>query len=124
MILSIFLAGMALAMAQSWEAPEEARAVPNPLEPSPAVVAEGEALFQKQCTMCHGDGLKGDGSAVQVFGVQPPDLSTVEARERLTDGEIFYKITVGKNPMPSMKSRLSEEERWKVVVFVRSLQAK
>jgi mono/diheme cytochrome c family protein len=74
--------------------------------------------------MCHGKELKGDGPAISMFQVKPPNLSTSEARARLTDGEIFYKVTVGKSPMPAMGSRLSEEERWKLVLYVRSLQAK
>ena len=73
--------------------------------------------------MCHGKSFEGDGPAVAMFQKKPPDLSSQEARERLTDGEIFYKITVGKSPMPSMESKLSEDERWKVVHYVRSLQS-
>jgi len=117
------LAVFFLGMGQSWDVPEEAKARSNPVASSPEVIAEGKALFKKQCLMCHGAALKGDGPGAAMFRVQPPDLSTREARERLTDGEIFYKITEGKKPMPSMKSRLTEEERWKLIHYVRSLQA-
>ena len=40
----------------------------------------------------------------------------------MTDGEIFYKITVGKRPMRGMERKLSEDQRWSLVIFVRSLQ--
>lgn len=117
------LISASLNAAQGWEVPEEERTKNNPVEASPAVLEEGSALYKKQCLMCHGEALKGDGPAVEMFQAKPPDLSTSEARSRLTDGEIFYKMTVGKNPMPSMKSRLSAQERWKVVHFLRSLQS-
>ena len=121
---ALFLgAAFVFAPAQTWDVPEEERAVKNPLEVSPDVLAAGEASYKKQCVLCHGDSFKGDGSAVAMFPKKPPDLSTREARQRLTDGEIFYKITVGKTPMPAMETKLSEEERWQVVHFVRSLQA-
>ena len=122
-VLTSALLGAALSVAQSWEIPEEERAVGNPVEASETVLEEGRAHYEKQCLMCHGESFKGDGPAVAMFQRKPPDLSTHEARERLTDGEIFYKISVGKNPMPAMKSKLTEDERWKVVHYVRSLQA-
>jgi mono/diheme cytochrome c family protein len=117
------LLSSALSLAQAWEVPEKERAAVNPLEVSPEVLAAGEASYKKQCVLCHGESFRGDGSAAAMFQKKPPDLSTQEARERLTDGEIFYKITVGKKPMPSMKTKLSEEERWQIVHYVRSLQA-
>ena len=73
--------------------------------------------------MCHGEQLRGDGPAAAMFQKAPPDLSTAEARERMTDGEIFFKITVGKRPMPAMEAKLSEVKRWEVVHYVRTLQA-
>jgi mono/diheme cytochrome c family protein len=39
----------------------------------------------------------------------------------VTDGEIFYQISQGRKPMPAFKKRLSEEERWQLVLYVRSL---
>jgi mono/diheme cytochrome c family protein len=38
----------------------------------------------------------------------------------LTDGEIYYQITEGRKPMPSFKKRLTEEQRWQLVLLVRS----
>ena len=117
-------ATVAPAPPQEWVVPEEERAKENPIDASAEAIAEGEGHYKKQCLMCHGESLKGDGPAVAMFQAKPPDLSTKEARERLTDGEIFFKITEGRNPMPSMRTRLSEEERWKLIHFVRTLQAK
>ncbi|MFQ5791921.1 MAG: c-type cytochrome [Acidobacteriota bacterium] len=129
--LTILLLGFAaLAVPQDsshpsgWDVPEEARAVENPVPLSPEVLEAGATLYEKNCVMCHGESAKGDGPATQFVKPAPPDISTAEARARMTDGEIFYKITVGKKPMPAMNKKLTEEERWKVIHYLRSLQAK
>ena len=107
---------------EPWEVSEEARAVENPVAASDDVVEEGGALFEKNCVMCHGETGKGDGPMTARIPA-PPDLTVAETQERMTDGEIFYKITVGKPPMRGMEDRLSEDERWMLVHFIRSLQA-
>ena len=37
-----------------------------------------------------------------------------------TDGELFYQISEGRKPMPAFKKRLTEEQRWQLVLLVRS----
>jgi hypothetical protein len=37
-----------------------------------------------------------------------------------TDGELFYKISEGKKPMPVFKSKLTEDQRWGLVLLIRS----
>jgi mono/diheme cytochrome c family protein len=122
-IVFLLLAGATLALTQGWEVPDPERTKKNPVEATPKAVEKGRALFEKQCVMCHGKDMKAQCPAAAMFQVQPPDLSTSEARARLTDGEVFFKITVGKNPMPAKKSKLSEEERWKGVLYLRNLRA-
>jgi mono/diheme cytochrome c family protein len=38
-----------------------------------------------------------------------------------TDGAIFWKLTEGKSPMPSWGESYSEEQRWQVINYVRTL---
>ena len=92
--------------------------------PTADVLAEGLRLYEKNCLTCHGAKGKGDGPAVPFIEPSPMDISTPEAQSRMTDGEIFWKITEGRNPMPSFKKKLSENERWKLVHYVRSLKAR
>jgi len=40
----------------------------------------------------------------------------------MPDGEIFNTITNGKNTMMSYADKLSPEDRWAVVTYVRALQ--
>jgi mono/diheme cytochrome c family protein len=128
--LSILMsAGLVVATEQvedvesKWVAPEAARAAVNPISPTPDVIAEGQRLYERNCLTCHGAKGKGDGPATPFIETSPTDLSRPAAQSRMTDGEIFWKVTEGRNPMPSFKKKLSEEERWKLVYYVRSLRA-
>jgi mono/diheme cytochrome c family protein len=44
--------------------------------------------------------------------------------EEMTDGEIFWKIGEGRRPMPSFKKRLTDDQRWQLVNYVRSFAPK
>jgi mono/diheme cytochrome c family protein len=105
-----------------WEVPEEAKAVGNPVEGTPEAVAAGAGLYKKHCLMCHGETGKGDGPATKFMKPAPPDMTTPGTKGRMTDGEIFYKVSTGKRPMPPMNRKLSETERWQVVHYLRTLQ--
>lgn len=105
-----------------WVVPDEARAVENPVALTDEALAAGEQAYSARCASCHGDTGKGDGKATRFIKPAPADISTVEARDRMTDGEIFFKITEGKKPMPGMARTLSDEERWQVVHYLRTLQ--
>ena len=114
----------AVVVQDGWDVPEEAKAVENPVPADDKIIAEGETLYQRNCRMCHGEAGKGDGPATARIKPAPPDITTAEAQDRMTDGELFYKITVGKRPMREFESKLSEEERWNVVHFLRTLRAR
>lgn len=106
-----------------WDVPEDEKTVENPLPADDDVIADGATLYQRNCRMCHGETGKGDGPATARIKPSPPDITTSEAQDRMTDGEMFYKISVGKRPMREFESKLSEDERWKVVHFLRTLRA-
>ena len=108
--------------------PEEAKKLTNPLPRTIEIVEKGSSLYSTNCAMCHGAAGQGDG-AVADFLVKwkygsPPDL-TQDATQNRTDGDIFRIITFtllpGRSPMPEFGKLLSEEERWTLVHFVRSL---
>ena len=106
-----------------WDVPEDAKAVESPFAADDEVITEGATLYQRNCRMCHGESGKGDGPATARIKPAPPDITTAEAQDRMSDGEMFYKITVGKRPMRECESKLSEDERWNVVHFLRTLRA-
>lgn len=86
-------------------------------------VSRGRTLFSKHCAECHGAMGRGDGKAGRDLDPTPSDLTADEVCQK-TDGELFKKITRGRRPMPSYRRLLSEEDRWHVVNYVRSLENK
>jgi mono/diheme cytochrome c family protein len=129
--------GTAAALAQSldeWVVPAAARGIVNALSPgNPEHVRRGRSLFVKHCVTCHGEQGRGDGPSARLHarrsGYAPRDLSRPEVQAGLTDGEMFWKIGAGWRPggrivMPGVGSELSEEDRWRLVVYVRSLEDK
>ena len=103
------------------EGPSEIKALSNPVPAAPDSLREGEAFYRINCLMCHGEQGRGDGPVGEVFAPRPADLSSPDV-QRYTDGELFWKITTGVTTMPPFKSRLSPEERWHVVNFLRTLR--
>ena len=126
-VLPLLLALGGGAWALQWTAPDGERSRTNPVPDSPAARQKGRALYQKHCASCHGDKGKGDGPAAAFNPGQPPDLTDAELQGLITDGEMLWKITVGRKDgvevlMPAMTDKVPvEEDRWKLVLFVRSL---
>jgi len=106
-----------------WIVPEEAKRVVNPLKPSQADLPAARARYLDKCAECHGDTGKGDGSQAKLYDPKPSDLTDAAHMNSISDGEIFYKLSEGHRPMPGFKKRFTEEQRWQMVLFLRSLAA-
>ncbi|MBI3077185.1 MAG: c-type cytochrome, partial [Deltaproteobacteria bacterium] len=90
-------------------------------------VANGKALYEKKCAVCHGAQGRGDGPAEFVLFPKPRDLTKGTFKIRSTptiptDQDLFRTISQGM-PGTSMPSwaPLTEQERWDLVAFVKSL---
>ncbi len=112
--------GFAAFQKPSWDAPPDIKEKKNPVASSEAVLKEAKAIYVDKCANCHGDAGKGDGPDAMMYDPGPADLTNVKYKSKLTDGELYYKITVGKKPMPSFAKRLTEEQRWGLVILLRS----
>jgi mono/diheme cytochrome c family protein len=84
-------------------------------------IKEGKRLFEIMCMHCHGKTGQGDGGVVEVGGYNPPSPYSGAYKERSLGG-IFHVITYGKGAMGSHASQLNKIERWKVAMYVRTLQ--
>jgi mono/diheme cytochrome c family protein len=120
-ILLIFLSiGLAALHKTPWKVPLEDKLRKNPLDPSPANLNAAKPVYNEYCANCHGDSGKGDGSDAMMYDPSPSDLTDSKHMNTLTDGEIFYQITQGRKPMPSFRKKLTEDQRWQLVILVRS----
>ena len=98
------------------EAERAGRELHNPYRPTETTLAEGRALFETYCSVCHGQQGKGDGP---ISSKIPPPPSYVSDRlMQFRPGHVFHVITLGTNKMPSYTAQLSPDERWKIVTYV------
>ena len=120
-IALIFLSiGLAALHKTPWKVPLEDKLRKNPLPASDANLSAAKPVFNEYCANCHGDSGKGDGSDAMMYDPSPSDLTDSKHMNTLTDGEIFYQITQGRKPMPSFRKKLTEDQRWQLVILVRS----
>lgn len=109
-------------MAAAHGVPAEAAVVPNPISFSDDSIAAGESIFVTNCVACHGEKGLGDGPAAA--GLEKPPANLTESHvQMLSDGALFFIVTNGKEdtPMPAWENTLSEDDRWNVVNFLRTL---
>ncbi|MGQ0737356.1 MAG: c-type cytochrome [Acidobacteriota bacterium] len=121
-VLGMLAVGLVQAQEPGWPVPSEFRALRNPVQTTAEVVGEGRKLYESHCLRCHGAAGAGDGPAAAFVKPAPLEIASASAQARSTDGELFYRISEGKSPMPPMKQTLSVEDRWKVVQFIRTLR--
>ena len=123
-VLSIHLVGARLAQGQNgahaWKAPPRAANTRNPIPPDDRSLAAGKTLYAKECAACHGDTGKGNGPDAAELSLQPPDFSAPSVSDQ-SDGELFWKMTEGRKPMPRYGRLLHDDDRWNLVNYIRSL---
>jgi len=104
------------------EAMRAGRELTNPVPDDAAAVERGGRLFEDFCLTCHGAQGRGDGP-VTIRGVRRPPSLLRPSTIRMADGQMFHVITYGQRTMASYAAQLVEEDRWRVVRYVRTLQA-
>jgi mono/diheme cytochrome c family protein len=104
-----------------WIVPEAAKHVVNPFKPSQEDLPAARKLYLDKCAECHGDTGKGDGPQGRMYDPLPKDLTDAAHMNAVSDGELFYKISEGHRPMPAFRKRLTDEQRWRLVLFLRTL---
>ena len=109
----------------TWNIPADADKTKNPVAATEESIAKGKELFmgpKGNCIFCHGESGAGNKENLPKLRRVPADLSDHERMPKLSDGEIFWKMTKGiPGIMPGREKQLTEEERWQVVNFVRTL---
>lgn len=99
----------------------------NPFPITTAGVAKGKELYNVFCGICHGDKADGNGYIVRDDGgkypAQPANLVSEEFIAA-SEGRFYHAMIYGKNVMGGYTDKLSYEERWQVIHYIRSLQAK
>jgi mono/diheme cytochrome c family protein len=110
-----------------------AQIIANPFPITAAGIEKGKELYTIFCATCHGDKADGAGYLVRdpnpatgdAGGLYPaaPANFMLDDHVSSSNGRYYHGIMYGKNAMGGYSDKLSYEERWQVIHYIRSLQA-
>jgi mono/diheme cytochrome c family protein len=104
--------------------PAAAKNRQNPWPATAESIESGGRIFASQCAMCHGAKGDGKGDLAARLLYKMPDFTAPDAEKRRTDGELFYIVDHGHGRMTGEGDRLSDDTKWSLVNYVRSLARK
>jgi mono/diheme cytochrome c family protein len=94
----------------------------NPVDLTIETLDQGKAIFIRECMVCHGDAGRGHGPYRDLLQPGPPDFGDGSYGD-YTDSDYFWRISEGIpwTAMPSWKVEYSEDDRWKLVHYIRTM---
>lgn len=105
----------------------EKEMVTNPFPISKAGLEKAKPLYDVYCGICHGEKGDGQGWLVTMPNAKypaAPKSFIIDEMINAGNGRYYFAIMYGKNVMGAYADKLSYEERWQVIHYIRSLQAK
>ena len=104
---------------------QEAEPQANPIAMSEDSVRAGRRMFGRFCRSCHG--MRADGQGMTApSGSRPANLVDDQWDHGSTDGEIYKVIREGVPPaydMDAWEGRITDEDIWNIINFLRDLAA-
>ena len=104
-----------------WPVPAESKSMKNPVASNDVSKKAGATLYNKFCASCHGKTGLGDGVKARALKTFPGDFSGAEYQNQ-TDGEHFFKTKFGRGEMPKYEGKVSDEDIWKTVNYMRTFK--
>ncbi len=107
--------------------PHDFEALTNPVSLDSDAIAAGKTLFETNCAACHGIEGMGDGAAAAGLDPKPATLADGMMMDMLSDGYLYWRVSKGgamepfNSAMPAWETALTEEQRWQVISYVRTL---
>lgn len=92
---------------------------------SEADLKVGKEMYTIYCAMCHGAKGAGKGKVSAAGGGPLASIPNYfsAAYISMSEGKMFHSVQHGKNLMGSYASQLNKEERWKVIAYIKKMQA-
>lgn len=92
----------------------------NPYPKNRETVLRGQVIYNQYCVVCHGPQGLGNGSIIGPYA-RPPALIT-EKLINWADSQLYHVVMVGQNQMYPYAHAIREEDRWKLIHYIRVLQ--
>lgn len=94
----------------------------NPLPITATLLKRGQQRFTISCSPCHGQLADGNGITKKIGAMAV--VANLHDRRivEMTDGELFYVITNGRNLMGAYGPNVPVEDRWAIIAYLRALQ--
>lgn len=103
--------------------PDSYSGMQNSVTPDEASLARGAETFNYYCVPCHGESGMGDGEFADQYSPQPAPIAHTSLM--MGDDYLFWRVSEGGVPfntaMVIFKERLTPEDRWDVINYVRSI---
>ena len=90
-----------------WIVPDKNAGMKNPVASDKESIANGKTLWVTHCKSCHGTKGLGDGTKAAQLKTEPGNFSLPETQKQ-PDGSLFYKISEGREDMPSFKKKIAD----------------
>lgn len=116
-----FISVNVAAQPKPWTVPAEYKTMKNPVASGDVSTKAGLAIYTKNCASCHGKAGLGDGVKARMLKEFPGDFS-VAAFQNQTDGEHFYKTKFGRGEMPKYEGKLTDDDIWNTVNYMRTFK--
>jgi mono/diheme cytochrome c family protein len=105
-----------------WPVPDKYKTMKNTVASDAESIAAGKTLWTTHCKSCHGTKGLGDGPKAAQLKTEPGDFSKAETQSQ-ADGALFYKISEGRDDMPSFKKKIPDQDDiWSIVNYLRTLK--
>ncbi len=118
---TLMLSATLIAQPKPWVVPANFKSMKSAIAKSEASTKAGMAIYTKNCASCHGKTGLGDGVKARALKNSPGDFSKPEF-QNLTDGDLFYKTKTGRDEMPKYEGKLTDDDIWNTVNYVRTLK--
>lgn len=121
--------GMQQRMARHWTfmhqgIPTEYGGSRNPNSENAKTIDEGRALYQENCSSCHGATGMGDGELANALTPSPALLAYMIQMPMAVDEYLLWSISDGGSAfdtaMPAFKGVLTQDEIWNIVTYMRA----
>jgi mono/diheme cytochrome c family protein len=104
--------------------PAEYEGAQSTVKPDERTIGEGRALYRANCAQCHGANGLGDGEEGRALSPSPAVLAFMITRPISVDPYLLWSVSEGGaqfgSEMPAFKGKLSREEIWKIIAFMRA----